>query len=77
MGNLHADSVGSYTYEKFNDEEDILHHVKVFPLEVTKVLDEYPHHSKRERQWMDPADAVAAVDEPELKELIAKFADQS
>ncbi|MBT4739741.1 MAG: NUDIX hydrolase [Rhodospirillaceae bacterium] len=77
VGALHPDSIGTYTYEKFNDEEDILHHVKVFPLEVSKVLEEYPHHTKRDRQWMEPAEAVAAVDEPELKELIAKFAEQA
>ncbi|NKB43704.1 MAG: NUDIX domain-containing protein [Alphaproteobacteria bacterium] len=77
MGTLHSDSIGSYTYEKFNDDEDILHHVKVFPLEVEKVLDEYPHHTKRERQWMEPVDAIEAVDEPELKDLIAKFAAQT
>ncbi|MDG2244222.1 MAG: NUDIX hydrolase [Rhodospirillaceae bacterium] len=76
MGALHSDSIGSYTYEKTDGDEDILHHVKVFPLEVTKVLEEYPHHVKRERQWMDPAEAIEAVDEPELKELIGKFAEQ-
>jgi len=76
MGSLHANSIGSYTYEKVGEDEDLLHHVKVFPLKVTKVLDEYPHQVKRERQWMDPTEAIEAVDEPELKELIGKFAEQ-
>jgi uncharacterized protein len=76
MGTLHHASLGSYTYEKTDGDEETLHHVKVFPFEVTQVLDEYPHHTKREREWMDPADAVEAVDEPDLKELITRFAVQ-
>lgn len=75
MGNLHAGSIGSYTYEKTDEDEDTLHHVKVFPLEVSQILDEFPDHEKRERQWMSVADAADAVDEPDLKALIGKFAE--
>jgi 8-oxo-dGTP pyrophosphatase MutT (NUDIX family) len=75
MGNLQADSIGSYTYEKTDEDEDILHHVKVFPLEVSQILDEFPDYEKRERQWMSVAEAADAVDEPGLKTLIGKFSE--
>lgn len=75
MGNLHANSIGSYTYEKVDEDESILHHVKVFPLEVSQVLDEFPDHEKRERQWMAVEEAAEAVAEPDLKDLIAQFSE--
>ena len=75
MGNLHASSIGSYSYEKLDEDEGITHHVKVFPLEVSQVLDEFPDHQKRERQWMTIEEAAEAVAEPDLKELIAQFSE--
>lgn len=77
VGRLAAASLGSYTYDKIDDDEEILHHVKVYPLEVQQTLDTFPDSEKRERQWMAPEEAIEAVDEAGLKELIAKFAEES
>lgn len=77
VGRLASSSLGSYTYDKIDDDQDaILHHVKVFPLEVERSLDAYPEQDKRERKWMVPEEAIHAVDEPGLKELISKFAEE-
>lgn len=79
VGRLAPSSLGSYTYDKIGDEDDeaILHHVKVYPLEVQQTLDTFPDHEKRERQWMAPDEAISVVDEPGLKELITRFAEES
>ena len=48
--------------------------VRVFALEVEETLDVWPEMTQRERRWMTPGEAAAAVDEPELKVLILGFA---
>lgn len=47
--------------------------VRVYPLKVAEALDVWPEMTQRERRWMTPAEAAAAVDEPELKALILGF----
>lgn len=47
--------------------------VKVFALEVAESLDVWPEMTQRQRRWMPPAEAAAAVDEPQLKALILNF----
>lgn len=76
VGRLAASGLGTYTYDKIDDDDDaVLHHVKVYPLEVQQTLDAFPDSEKRERQWMAPEEAIDAVDEAGLKDLIAKFAE--
>ena len=47
--------------------------VTVYPLAVTAQADDWPERSQRRTRWFLPADASAAVDEPDLKLLIAGF----
>ncbi len=47
--------------------------VRVYPLEVVETLDDWPEMNQRERRWMSPPAAAAAVDESELKVLILGF----
>ena len=47
--------------------------VQVFPLRVTHEGEDWPEREQRERRWFAAAEAAAAVDEPELKALIAAF----
>jgi uncharacterized protein Yka (UPF0111/DUF47 family)/8-oxo-dGTP pyrophosphatase MutT (NUDIX family) len=48
--------------------------VTVYPLLVTREAADWPERSERERRWFATADAADAVEEPELRALIAGFA---
>lgn len=48
--------------------------VQVFPLEVDVEEDVWPEARQRKRQWMTPAEAASSVAEPDLGELIVRFA---
>lgn len=66
--------LGIFGYVKhYADAPDRTCSVKVFALAVAEVDDVWPEMAQRERRWMTPADAAAAVDEPELKALILGF----
>ncbi|MBY0527987.1 MAG: NUDIX hydrolase [Gemmataceae bacterium] len=66
VGVLQREPVGSYVYEKFGN----VHHVIVFLMRVTKIADDYPEMHLRERRWLSPADAIALIDEPGLRDII-------
>ncbi len=48
--------------------------VDVYPLEVTGEHATWPEKGQRTLQWMSPVEAALAVQEPELRDLIARFA---
>jgi 8-oxo-dGTP pyrophosphatase MutT (NUDIX family) len=48
--------------------------VDVYPLEVTGEHAAWPEKGQRTLQWMSPVEAALAVQEPELRDLIARFA---
>ena len=70
VGKPHKKSIGAYTYDKRRADGSVPVKVKVFLLTVIEVLDSWPEQSERKRAWFTPANAAAAVDEPELAELI-------
>ena len=70
LGRIARKALGTYTYDKRRDTDTVPVRVKVFLLVVEKELDEWPESSQRRRVWFTPAKAAAAVDEPELAELI-------
>lgn len=45
-------------------------HMKIFSMEVTKVLDDYPEKELRKRKWFDSKEASEKVSVPEISELI-------
>ena len=47
--------------------------VLVFPLLVTEILEQWPEDRWRQRRWFTLDKAVAEVDEPRLKDLIASL----
>lgn len=47
--------------------------VAVYPLRVLIQLGGWPEAHQRERRWMSPDEAAAAVDEPDLARLISAF----
>jgi predicted phosphate transport protein (TIGR00153 family) len=67
-------SIGAYHYYKRKrDGQERSATVEVFPLSVTSQLPEWPEQHEREARWFSLALAAAAVDEPDLKHLIARF----
>jgi predicted phosphate transport protein (TIGR00153 family) len=66
--------LGSYRYRKRKGSgASLMADVDVFPLSVTRELDDWKEKDQRERRWFSLADAARAVDEPDLRDLIRTF----
>ena len=66
--------IGSFSYEKRRGRlPSRTASVTVFPLAVTTQLDAWPEQHERDTRWFTLVDAVKAVDEPELKAILAGF----
>ncbi|WP_373355055.1 NUDIX hydrolase [Pseudoroseicyclus sp. CXY001] len=66
--------IGAYRYNKrLTGNLPVATVVHVHAIEVSKLHEEYPEAGRRERRWMSPADAAAAVDEPELARLLLQL----
>lgn len=72
-GELAKRSIGTYDYRKTELKGGGLCRVWVYPMAVTRAKRHWPEKAQRKRRWMDVKAAAAAVDEPELKTLIARF----
>lgn len=68
-GDLAPEPLGSYRYEKWGG----ICSVAVFAMAVSSTYDSWPE-SYRSRHWLDPDEAAARVDEPELEAMILRFA---
>jgi 8-oxo-dGTP pyrophosphatase MutT (NUDIX family) len=66
VGVLRREPVGSFTYEKFGSP----HHVIVFQMHVTEVVDVWPESHLRQRSFLNPKVALARIDDPGLREII-------
>jgi len=67
-------SLGRYSYRKRkSDGTARTAQVEVFPLAVTRQLDNWPEREQRDARWFSIEDAASAVDEPDLKSIIAGF----
>jgi uncharacterized protein Yka (UPF0111/DUF47 family)/8-oxo-dGTP pyrophosphatase MutT (NUDIX family) len=67
-------AIGTYEYRKLRKDGTWRSAiVDIFPFSVTSQLDEWPEQDERELSWFALADAAAAVDEPELKTILATF----
>jgi uncharacterized protein Yka (UPF0111/DUF47 family) len=66
--------LGSYRYRKRRGSgASLMIDVDVFPLAVTRELPRWKEQSERERRWFTLSEAAAAVDEPDLRDLIGSF----
>ena len=48
--------------------------VRVFPLRVERLLDDWPERRQRQRRWFSPAEAALAVEEGGLVTLLLELA---
>ncbi|EKF20965.1 NUDIX hydrolase [Nitratireductor pacificus] len=75
-GRAHAREIGRFYYSKLRGSGvEWRCEVAIVPLEVTRELAKWPERKRRTRQWFAARDAAALVDEPDLAELLLRFAD--
>lgn len=74
IGTVGRKPIGDYRYWKRLQDHFALVKVVVFPLAVSRQLDEWPERHEREQRWMSPASAALLVDETDLATLITDFA---
>lgn len=77
-GKASPDCLGLFSYDKVIDRscKALPSHpcvVAVYPLQVTKLSNEFPEHRQRSRKWYSPKDAARKVEETELKTLLIAF----
>ncbi len=67
-------AIGSYQYRKGRkDGTSRAAMVDIFPFSVTTQLDDWPEKDERQLRWFSQLAAAAAVDEPELKDILSTF----
>lgn len=73
-GEITGDCIGLFSYDKtLGPKQEIPVVVAVYPLEVRKMLTDFPERKERELRWFAPKKAAQKVDEPELAALIRDF----
>ena len=66
--------IGTYGYDKLRaNGSRRAARVEVFPLRVRSRYEDWPEQHQRETRWFGLAEAADAVDEPELRAIIAGF----
>ncbi|HEY6578409.1 MAG TPA: NUDIX hydrolase [Rhizomicrobium sp.] len=75
LGRLTEESVGSFQYDKHRKSgETVACTVHVFPLEVARQRRSWPEKAARQTRWCTIEEALARINEPGLRRLIANFA---
>ncbi len=65
--------IGRYRYWKRLADCFTLVDVRVYSLEVTENLSDWPERAERQRIWMSCEDAAVVVDEPGLASILQLF----
>ncbi|MFV0385917.1 NUDIX hydrolase [Paracoccus sp. (in: a-proteobacteria)] len=70
-GSIGREEIGRYGYDKDqNGGFAIPIEVRVFPLQVERVADDYPEAAERKRHWFPPDKAAGLVAEPGLQHIL-------
>lgn len=73
-GKVGKSSIGSYTYAKtFDSGLTAPCRAEVYPVEVKKIVNDFPERRERNRKWVSPAKAAKMVQEPGLREILSGF----
>jgi 8-oxo-dGTP pyrophosphatase MutT (NUDIX family) len=74
-GAIGRKSIGAFFYEKRLEESDstIACEVRVFPMNVKRRLKTWPEAHERDARWFEPRDALSALGDEGLRDLIAAF----
>ena len=74
IGVIGKQEIGSYRYVKWRrDGSNVMAKVHVFPFRATLQSGRWRERDQRDWRWFTRAEAAAAVEEPELKQLILAF----
>lgn len=73
VGRIRSKALGSFLYDKVKPNGPQPCSVKVYPLKVREVRDDWPEAHQRKRRWFSPQDAANLVQEPGLAELLRSF----
>ena len=74
VGSVCPTPLGSYRYRKLvRSGASLMVEVVVFPFAVTEELDDWPEREQRTRRWFPLGQAIDAVDEADLKDLMRGF----
>ncbi len=77
LGKVGDEPIGVYHYDKKRGDGSIVNcTVDTFAMEVEQQMPAWPEQDQRTTQWFAPEQAAEQVQEPELRELIKKFAKQ-
>lgn len=74
-GEIAGSKIGTYSYSKFDQSNGNAYRVRVYPMTVSDLSDDWPEKAERDRIWMDFPSAANAVEEPELRALLSDFGD--
>jgi len=73
-GAIDASALGAYRYSKgLRDGSAVPASVQIFAFRVAEQKPDWPERHQRDTRWFTRDDAVAAVDEQGLKEIIRAF----
>ncbi|PZO04137.1 MAG: NUDIX hydrolase [Hyphomicrobiales bacterium] len=70
VGKCRKRAIGRYLYWKRKDDHFELCRVRVFPMDIRDILDDWPERDERQRHWFSLADAADLVEEPGLKAVL-------
>ena len=73
-GQPDAAEIGRFGYDKEQAGFAVPIEVRVFPIRVTALADDWPEVAERTRRWFDPAEAARLVSEPRLRQLLDRLA---
>ena len=73
VGKVGKQAIGAYSYDK--DGLELF--VRVFPLEVQTLLDDWPEKAERNRKWFSLAEAATLLDEGELVILMLRLSTEN
>jgi 8-oxo-dGTP pyrophosphatase MutT (NUDIX family) len=77
-GDIDPSPIGSYGYVKVLRNGQAKHvNVQVYAMRVDETLEDWPEREERQRRWVDHAQALAIIGEPELTLVVAAFEGQS
>lgn len=77
LGKISDKPLGSYHYDKKRGDGSIVNcEVDTFVMEVEQQMPAWPEQDERKTEWFAPEEAASLVQEPELRDLIKKFAKQ-
>jgi len=75
VGQISTRSIGSFpSAKRLRSGEEMAIRVRVYMLEVSQELDDWPEKNERERRWVNAGEAVMMASEPGLTQFLLHFA---